>query len=109
MQKLNHQYIVKFHEAFETDHHVYLIIEHVNGRSLHDYLKKQRSEQGKTEFDQTIEEEEAKRIMRQVLQCLEYLHGAGITHRDIKLENILLDEHNNIKIIDFGFSTCYTP
>ena len=55
---------MKFHEAFETDHHVYLIIEHVNGRSLHDYLKKQRSEQGKTEFDQTLEEEEAKRIMR---------------------------------------------
>ena len=51
MQKLNHQYIVQFHEAFETDHHVYLIIEHVNGRSLHDYLKKQRSEEGKTEFD----------------------------------------------------------
>lgn len=55
---------MEFHEAFETDHHVYLVMEHVQGRSLHDYLKKQRAIPGKTEFDQTLEEEEVKRIMR---------------------------------------------
>ena len=110
MQKLKHRYVVQFSEAFETDHHVYLIIEYVTGKSLHDYLKRQRaSPTSKTEFDQTLSEEEAKRLMRQLLQCLEYLHSEGITHRDIKLENILLDQDQNVKIIDFGFSTCYKP
>lgn len=61
------------------------------------------------EFDQTLEEMEAKRILKQLLEVLEYLHDEGITHRDIKLENILLDNDNNIKLIDFGFSTIYKP
>ena len=47
-----------------------------------------------------------KRLIKQLLECLQYLHEMGITHRDIKLENLLLDEQLNIKIIDFGFSTC---
>jgi serine/threonine protein kinase len=61
---------VDFVEAFETDHHVYVIMEYVKGKSLHDYLKKQRAEEGKTEFDQTLEEQEAKRILRQLLEVL---------------------------------------
>ena len=40
MQKLKHEYIVDFVEAFETDHHVYVIMEYVQGRSMHDYLIK---------------------------------------------------------------------
>ena len=37
---------------------------------------------------------------------MDYCHNKCIAHRDIKLENILLDDDNNLKIIDFGFSTC---
>ena len=44
--------------------------------------------------------------MHGVFMGLKDLHSIGITHRDIKLENLLLDDNNNIKIIDFGFSTC---
>lgn len=68
MQKLKGPFVVEFSEAFETDNHVYLIIEYVSGRSLHDYLKKQRaSPTNKTEFDQTLAEDEVKRIIRQLL------------------------------------------
>ena len=64
--------------------------------SLHSYLK--------TKLGRRLEEEEARRLFRQIVEGIYYVHKASIAHRDIKLENILLDEKNTIKIIDFGFS-----
>jgi len=98
LQKMNHVNIVKLYDAFDTDNHVILAMEYVRGNSLHSYLKAQPN--------RTLDEWEAKRLFRQVVCGIEYCHGKSIAHRDIKLENLLLDEHNNVKIIDFGFSTC---
>ena len=98
LQKMNHPNIVKLIEAFETESHVYLVMENVSGGSLHSYLKQMINKQ--------LDEEEARRIINQILIALKYCHSKCIAHRDIKLENILLDEHKNVKLIDFGFSTC---
>jgi serine/threonine protein kinase len=56
MQKMNHQYIVNILEAFETENHVYLVMDYVGGGSLHSYLKEKSSRR--------LDETEAKRIFK---------------------------------------------
>ena len=59
---MNHKNIVKIFEAFETEHHVYLVMEYVGGPSLHGYLKEKQGRK--------LEEEDAKFIFRQILTAL---------------------------------------
>ncbi|KAK3096712.1 hypothetical protein FSP39_002610 [Pinctada imbricata] len=49
-----------------------------------------------------LEEREVKRFIRQIISAIDYLHRLGIIHRDLKVENLLLDENKDIKLIDFG-------
>lgn len=49
-------------------------------------------------------ESEAKQLLFVVAEALQYLHERDIVHRDIKAENILINRHRQVKLIDFGFS-----
>ena len=98
MERMRHQNIIQLYEIIDTSKYVILVMEYVGGGSLHGYLK--------SKPQRRLEEWDAKRIFKQILEGLKYCHTRCITHRDIKLENLLLDDKNNIKIIDFGFSTC---
>lgn len=71
-------------------------MEYVGSSSLQQYLRQHG--------DRRLPEAETKRIFKQIMLGMEYLHSKNVVHRDIKLENILLDSENNVKIIDFGFS-----
>ena len=64
------------------------------GRDLLNYVRKRRK----------LKEDVAKHIFRQVVNGLNYCHAKGIVHRDIKLDNLLLDSNGNVKICDFGVS-----
>lgn len=55
----------------------------------------------------SLSEDDVKKIIRQIMESLIYLHKNGICHRDLKLENLMLKEVNNldnVKIIDFGLA-----
>ena len=97
---LEHPNIIKIYEYYEDEINYYLITEYVSGGELFDYIER----------DTTFCESKAKKIIKQILQALNYLHSNNLVHRDIKSENILVEysyaEHDdvNIKIIDFG--TC---
>ena len=56
-----------------------------------------------------LSEDESKRIFFQILQAIDHLHDLGVSHRDVKLENVLFADDKNIKLIDFGFSTVCQP
>lgn len=88
-------------DVVETNNHLNIIMEYLDGISLGSFLKAQKS--------QRATESQAKVIVRGMAQALEYLHQRQISHRDIKLENIILGEGLAPKIIDFGFSTCIEP
>lgn len=78
-----------------------LALEYVSGGSLRDYLRKKSNKK--------VPEAEAKVYFGQIVGAVRYLHNKHIYHRDLKLENILLDYKKDIKIIDFGFSVECEP
>ena len=99
MEQVSHPRIARMYEAVETPKRMHLIMECLDGGNLCSYVKAKRR----------LSEEESRRIFFQILQAVEHLHMLGVTHRDIKLENILFAENKDIKVIDFGFSTVCQP
>jgi len=100
MKMLQHPSIVKLHETIDTPKQLHLVMEYVPGTSLHGYIKRR--------YNRRLEEPEVKRILKELVTALEYCHSRSVAHRDIKLENILLGENKQLKLIDFGFSTSHS-
>lgn len=97
LQKLDHPYIIKLKETIDSANHVHLVMQHVNGSSFNSYLKRQKS--------RILPDEDARKYFAQVVAAVGHIHSLNIIHRDIKLENILVDSNNQVKLIDFGFSS----
>ena len=86
--------IVKIFETYETKKHICIVMEYICAGDLLTYIKKRSK----------LTEPVAKFIFKQIILGIKYIHDNSIIHRDIKLDNILLDLDNNIKICDFGVS-----
>ncbi|MCQ2817622.1 MAG: serine/threonine-protein kinase [archaeon] len=96
MKSLKHENIVKLYESINTQQYIYVMMELATGISLFEYLKSKK--------DQRINEKECKELFSQIVKGINHCHLKNISHRDIKLENIILtDNCTKVKIIDFGF------
>ena len=95
--KLNHPNIVAVYDTGETELDgmtiPYIVMERVNGRTLRDIIRE----------DGALSAQEAADILKPVADALQASHEAGIIHRDIKSDNVLLNNYGQVKITDFGF------
>ena len=94
LKYFNHPNMIKLYQVLDTDLNIYMVIEYVPGGELF-HLVNER--EGLSEID-------SRRLFQQIISGLEYCHKNLVAHRDLKLENILVDERGNIKIVDFGLS-----
>ncbi|EPY52810.1 CAMK/CAMKL/KIN4 protein kinase Ppk1 [Schizosaccharomyces cryophilus OY26] len=93
----DHPNIVKYVDLIKTKHHIGIVLDYVSGGELFDYILASRR----------LEDETACKLFAQLISGVGYLHSKGVVHRDLKLENILLDSKKNIIIADFGFATTF--
>ncbi|KAF2729415.1 Pkinase-domain-containing protein [Polyplosphaeria fusca] len=99
LRGLEHPNIVRLHEMVETERHIGIILEYASGGELFDYILNHRY----------LKDGAARRLFAQLISGVGYLHKRGIVHRDLKLENLLLDRNRNIIITDFGFANTFDP
>jgi len=100
MRAIDHENIIKLHEVHETEKSVYLVIELVKGKTLESLIK-QRT------FIDDPSGSQAVRMLRSILEALQYLSAEGIMHRDLKPSNILVEDSGKVKIVDFGMATYF--
>ena len=98
LKKLRHPNIVRLYSIIETEKQILLITEYIKGQELFHYILLKKK----------LSEEEACYYFNQIVSGVEYLHKLKIAHRDIKSENLIIEQNTKlIKIIDFGLSNTY--
>ena len=96
LKKLNHPGIVKLKAFYEDDDNYYLVMEFISGGDLMDFVA----------LNGAIDESASKEIAKQILKAIFYVHSKGISHRDLKPDNIMIaqDDPVIVKITDFGLA-----
>ncbi|GIY65281.1 ribosomal protein S6 kinase alpha-5 [Caerostris extrusa] len=92
-------FLVTLHYAFQTESKLHLVLDYISGGELFTHLYNR----------ECFNEDEVRLYIAELILALEHLHKLGIIYRDIKLENILLDENGHILLTDFGLSKEFLP
>ncbi|MGM9928894.1 MAG: Stk1 family PASTA domain-containing Ser/Thr kinase [Bacillus sp. (in: firmicutes)] len=92
---LAHPNIVSIYDVGEENDIYFIVMEYVKGYTLKQYIQQHHH----------IPIEKSMSIMEQITSAIEHAHQHGIIHRDIKPQNILIDENGHVKITDFGIAT----
>ncbi|OGX78016.1 serine/threonine protein kinase [Exiguobacterium sp. SH31] len=90
---LNHPNIVAIYDVGDEQDIYYIVMEHVDGMTLKQYLQ-----------EEYISIEESLRIMGQICDAIDHAHAHRIIHRDIKPQNMMIDQNGNVKVTDFGIA-----
>ncbi len=93
-RKISHPNVVRIHDLGEESGMLFLSMEHIAGTSLSELLRRHGR----------LDPHQLRPIIAQICAALEVAHGAGVIHRDLKPGNILLDERQQVKVIDFGLA-----
>ncbi|KAL0233054.1 hypothetical protein GEMRC1_011801 [Eukaryota sp. GEM-RC1] len=91
LNALNHPNIVKIFNIIESDDFVFLVLELASGGTLFDYFTTMSTDENTVRY-----------YFRQIVDALEHCHNNNIVHRDLRMENLLVDEFGNLKMNDFG-------
>lgn len=97
LSQLNFNHIVKLYRVFMTQEKIFLVMEYLKGGELLKAICNREK----------YSEDDCRRLMRQLVKSLKYMHSRRVVHRDIKPENIILatkDFYSPLKLVDFGFS-----
>ena len=98
LSKIHQPNIVKLFCVIETDRQIFIIMEYIKGNELFQYILVKKR----------LDEEEACYYFLQIINCIDYLNRIKISHRDLKAENIIIEQKSKeIKMIDFGLSNLY--
>lgn len=88
LKLLRHQHITRLYEVMESENMIYLVTEYASRGEIFDHLV----------ANGRMKEEEAARVFAQIVSAVDYCHSKGVVHRDLKAENVLLDNEMNIKV-----------
>jgi len=87
--------VVKMRESFQDSTHNYIVQELVKGDDFWQFMQNRNWK--------PLSEKEARNVFHQLAKSLEYCHEMGVAHKDVKLENIVIDKKWKTTLIDFGF------
>ncbi|RLN78630.1 hypothetical protein BBJ28_00023887 [Nothophytophthora sp. Chile5] len=99
LKRLHHPQIVRVIGSYEDQEHMYMLMQLCKGKELYEHVYQD---------GRKFSEDDVRKIIRALLRAVAFLHSNFITHRDLKLENLLLenaDSPSSLKLCDFGLST----
>ena len=94
LKYFDHPNMIRLYQVLDTTQNIFVVMEYVSGGELFSLVKKEKG----------LSEDKARLLFRQIIDGVQYCHQNLVAHRDLKLENILVDKTGLIKIADFGLS-----